>query len=61
MTRVITAEGVDQAARDRVRPLDRFELCVLVVFFAVSVWVLGLDLWQVLVNGRVWTGTDGCF
>ena len=29
------------------------------VFGAVSLWVLAVDLWQVVVNGRVWTGTDG--
>jgi hypothetical protein len=34
---------------------------VLLAFFAVSLWVLGLDLWRVLVEGRVWTGTDGLF
>ena len=27
----------------------------------VSLWVLGLDLFQVLVHGRVWTGTDGVY
>ncbi len=43
------------------RRLDRFDLGVLVVFAAISVWVLGLDLWQVIVNGRVWTGTDGLY
>jgi hypothetical protein len=24
-------------------------------------WVLALDLWQVVVHGRIWTGTDGFF
>jgi hypothetical protein len=43
------------------RRLDRFELAVLVTFAAVSVWVLGLDLFQVVVNGRTWTGTDGFY
>jgi hypothetical protein len=46
--------------RPRGRP-DRFELGVLVVFAVVSVWVLGLDVWQVVVHGRVWTGTDGVY
>ena len=41
--------------------LDRFDLGVLLVFAAVSVWVLGLDLYQVIVHGRVWTGTDGLY
>ena len=45
----------------RRRGLDRFEWSVLLVFFAVSLFVLGADLWQVVVNGRVWTGTDGVY
>ena len=27
----------------------------------ISLWVLGLDLWQVIVHHRVWTGTDGVY
>jgi hypothetical protein len=34
---------------------------VLAAFAAVSVWVLALDVWQVVVYGRVWTGTDGVY
>src|SRR5437763_6656761 len=50
------------AQRPRPRwKLDRFELAVLVAFAAVSLWVLGLDVWQVLAHGRVWTGTDGFY
>ena len=41
--------------------LDGFERGVLLAFAAVSVWVLALDVWQVLVHGRTWTGTDGLF
>jgi hypothetical protein len=41
--------------------LDRFELAVLGVFAAVSLWVLALDVWQVVAHGRVWTGTDGFY
>ncbi|HWF51335.1 MAG TPA: hypothetical protein VG294_11915 [Solirubrobacteraceae bacterium] len=41
--------------------VDFFELAVLAGFAAVSLWVLGLDLWQVIANGRHWTGTDGLF
>src|SRR2546421_3814304 len=41
--------------------IDRFDLAVLGVFAAISVWVLGLDLWQVIAHGRVWTGTDGIY
>jgi hypothetical protein len=43
------------------RGLDRFDAGVLAAFALVSLWVLALDLWQVVVNGRVWTGTDGFF
>ncbi len=34
---------------------------MLAVFAGVSAWVLALDLWQVVVHGRVWTGTDGLY
>ena len=34
---------------------------MLLAFSAVSLFVLGADLWQVIVNGRVWTGTDGVY
>jgi hypothetical protein len=46
--------------RRRVR-VDPLELLVLLLFAAVSLWVLGLDLWEVVAHGRVWTGTDGLF
>ena len=49
------------ARRARRRRLDRFELLLLLAFTAFSVWVLGLDLWQVIVNGKAWTGTDGVY
>ena len=42
-------------------PYDRLELGLLAAFAAVSVWVLGLDLVQMVVHGRVWTGTDGIY
>jgi hypothetical protein len=41
--------------------LDRFELAALAAFAAISLWVLGLDLWQVVAHGRVWTGIDGSY
>jgi hypothetical protein len=41
--------------------LDGFELLVLSAFAAASLWVLGLDLWQVIAHGRTWTGTDGVY
>jgi len=43
------------------RRIDPVELAVLAAFAAVSVWVLALDLWQVVAHGLVWTGTDGFF
>jgi uncharacterized membrane protein len=47
--------------RRRIRRLDRFDLALLTVFGAVSLWVLALDAWQVIGHGRVWTGTDGVY
>jgi hypothetical protein len=47
------------ACDSRRRPLDRVEAALLVLFAGVSLWVLALDLWQVIAHGRVWTGTDG--
>jgi hypothetical protein len=58
-TRPETVDGRRVAARGR--RIDRFELAVLVAFAGVSVWVLALDLWQVVGHGRVWTGTDGVY
>ncbi len=43
------------------RRLDRFDLALLVGFATISMWVLALDAWQVVVHGRVWTGTDGVY
>ncbi|HEY2258580.1 MAG TPA: hypothetical protein VGH45_02640 [Solirubrobacteraceae bacterium] len=43
------------------RRLDPFEIGLLVVFAALSMWVVALDLWQVVAHGWVWTGTDGFF
>jgi hypothetical protein len=39
--------------------VDHFDLAVLAVLAGVSVWLLGLDVWQVVAHGRTWTGTDG--
>src|SRR5438105_6780593 len=41
--------------------LDGFELAVLAVLAAASLWILALDVWQVVVHHRTWTGTDGEF
>ena len=44
------------------RRFDWFDVAVLGLFAAVSVWVLALDLYQVIShNNLVWTGTDGLF
>jgi hypothetical protein len=61
-TAAATPGPTDVVARSprRLR-LDRFDLALLALFGALSLWVLALDLWQVVVNGRVWTGTDGLY
>lgn len=41
--------------------LDGFDLLVLLVLAAVSMWVIGLDLWLASSHGLVWTGIDGEF
>jgi hypothetical protein len=43
------------------REIDWFEVAVGGLFAAFSLWVLALDLWQVIVHNRIWTGTDGLF
>jgi hypothetical protein len=43
------------------RRLERYEMGLLVAFAAFSMWVVALDLWQVVVHGRIWTGTDGFY
>ena len=48
-------------ARRRERRIDGFDSTVLGVFAAISMWVMAVDGWQVVVNGRVWTGTDGIY
>ncbi len=45
----------------RRRTLDGFELALLGVFGLLSLWVIAVDLWQVIVHHRVWTGTDGVY
>jgi len=45
----------------RRRRIDRFDLAVLAAFACLSVWVLALDLWQVVAHGMMWTGTDGVY
>jgi hypothetical protein len=43
------------------RRLDRFELGLLAVFGALSMWVVALDVWHAAADGLVWTGTDGYY
>lgn len=43
------------------RRLDRFDIFLLGVLVALSLWTLGLDLWQVAVHGRIWTGTEAVY
>ncbi|HTU80267.1 MAG TPA: hypothetical protein VMF09_16070 [Solirubrobacteraceae bacterium] len=45
---------------DRTR-VDRFDLVLLAIFAALSLWVLALALWQVLAHGLVWTGSESVF
>jgi hypothetical protein len=45
----------------RARRIDRFDAGVLALFAVVSLWVVALDLFQVVAHGRVWTGTDGLY
>ncbi len=55
--------GIASVPRARARRwrIDGFEAVLLILFGLLSVWVLGLDLWQVIAHGRVWTGTDGLY
>ncbi|HEY8625433.1 MAG TPA: hypothetical protein VIL82_05470 [Solirubrobacteraceae bacterium] len=51
---------------DTVKPrfrgrLRRYEIGLLAVFAAMSMWVVAIDLWQVIAHGWVWTGTDGFY
>ncbi|MGA2010965.1 MAG: hypothetical protein ABSH51_10615 [Solirubrobacteraceae bacterium] len=54
------APALTRLHAERRRP-DRFELGVLAIFAAISVWVVALDLWHAAGSGLVWTGTDGFY
>ncbi len=43
------------------RRLDWFEVALLGLFGALSMWVVAVDVWRAVVNGLVWTGTDGFY
>jgi hypothetical protein len=43
------------------RRLDWFELALLALFGALSMWVVAIDAWRAVVDGLVWTGTDGWY
>jgi hypothetical protein len=58
-TTALSRAGAAPTARRR--SLDRFELTVLAVFVLLSLWVVGSDLIQTLVQERRWTHTDGFF
>ncbi|MGA9856721.1 MAG: hypothetical protein WBQ18_02595 [Solirubrobacteraceae bacterium] len=45
----------------RTRRLDWFEIGLLAVFGAFSMWIVALDLIHAHAHGLVWTGTDGFF
>ncbi len=57
------ADAVVVAPAPRLRRphLDRFDILLLAVLVGLSLWTLGLDLWQVVVNGRIWTGTEAVY
>jgi hypothetical protein len=48
-------------APTRARRLDRFEIALLAVFGAVSMWVVALDVFHAAHDGLTWTGTDGYY
>ncbi len=45
----------------RPRGLDRFEIALLALFGAMSLWVVALDVFHAAREGLTWTGTDGYF
>jgi hypothetical protein len=41
--------------------LDWFERLALAVFGVISLWIVALDVLQVIAHGQIWTGTDGVY
>ncbi len=60
-TPVVVKRPPAPVARPVRRGPDWFELLLLGAFAVLSLWVLGLDLYQVVAHGLVWTGTDGVY
>jgi hypothetical protein len=56
-----SAPGISVRPPDGRPARDWFEFGVLGLFGLLSLWVLGLDVWRVVVDGQVWTGTDGVY
>ncbi|MFZ0041530.1 MAG: hypothetical protein WAK93_09500 [Solirubrobacteraceae bacterium] len=54
------APAIPVAARRR-SGLDGYEIALLALFGALSLWVVAIDVWSAIEHGRVWTGTDGFF
>ena len=48
-------------ARARSRGLDRFDIGLLAIFGAISLWVVSLDVFHAAREGLTWTGTDGYY
>jgi hypothetical protein len=49
------------APAPRRKRLDHYELGLLALFAALSMWVVTIDVWQAIAHNRVWTGTDGFY
>ncbi len=49
------------AVRRGGRRLDRFEIALLAVFGALSVWTVAVDVFHAAREGLTWTGTDGYY
>lgn len=57
----LAPRGTAFAAARSLLALDAFDLFVLAVFAAVSMWVVALNLWLAAAHGLSWTGIDGEF
>lgn len=66
LTRILSPAPADAAVappplRLRGPHLDRFDICLFGVLVALSLWTLGLDVWQVVWHGHIWTGTEAVY